>query len=203
MSCRYFFLYFFACFCGLLFSGGSSLSVGAAEPAQIAGKTQSPEKEYYETMQELYVLGSGDELKITVFGEDELSGVYAVLGGSLSFPLIGEVDVRNLSIREAEKKIAGLLADGYIKNPNISIEVLKFSPFYVMGEVRSPGSYDYTGEMTVLKAIAVAGGYTYRANKKTIEILRTNPGEGTILENVHDETKVIPGDIINVKERFF
>ena len=124
-------------------------------------------------------------------------------GGTVTLPLIGDVDVQGLSVKQAERRLVERLADGYIKYPNVTIEVLKFRPFYVIGEVRAPGSYPYELEISVLQAIAIAGGYTYRADQDDIEILRASEAEFKVIEGVDEDTVIIPGDIISIKERFF
>ncbi len=115
-------------------------------------------------------------------------------------PLIGTVESESLTPRELEASIATLFLDGFLKNPRISIEVLNYRPFYILGEVNSPGAYPYRAGMTILNAAALAGGFTYRANEKKIEVTRGGVGEPRIMPR---ETVVQPGDVIRVKERFF
>lgn len=150
-----------------------------------------------------YTVGSGDKLRITVFNEESLSGEFEVDGtGVLSMPLIGHVKARGLGLREIEKQIAAQLADGYIVNPRVSIEVLNFRPFYILGEVNNPGSYPYVDGMKVLNAVALAGGYTYRAREGELKVLRQ--GDASRQEQpVTEDDPVLPGDIIKVPERFF
>ena len=151
-----------------------------------------------------YTLGGDDEIKITVFGEADLSGTYRLSGtGAVSIPLIGEVALNGLTLREAEELIKGKLVDGYLVDPSVSIEVLKYRPFYILGEVRAPGSYSYVSDMNVLNAVALAGGFTYRANQKAVKILKKNEGESGEYEEFPVKTKISPGDVIVVKERFF
>lgn len=151
-----------------------------------------------------YILGSGDKLKITVFGEDKLSGNFTVNeAGQISYPLIGEVDVKNLNVPEVKEKMTGLLRQGYLKDPNIAVEVLEFRPFYITGEVRSPGSYSYVTDMSVMNAVILAGGFTFRAKQDEVEILRNTASGTLMLKDVETDQKIVPGDIILVKERFF
>lgn len=150
-----------------------------------------------------YQLGSGDEIKITVYGEEDLSGEFEIDGsGSVSMPLIGSVSVGGKNLKLAEKLITELLADGYLIAPRVSIEVLNYRPFYILGEVDEPGSYPYVNDMTVLNAVALASGFTYRANKKKIEITRKVDGKEQKL-TVGITAQVLPGDIIRIAERFF
>jgi len=149
----------------------------------------------------VYRLGSGDRLRVTVFGENDLSGEFQVDGaGSVAMPLIGEVRARGLTVRELEKAVTVALQDGYLKRPQVSIEVLNYRPFYILGEVQRPGSYPYVDGMTVLNAVALAGGYTYRARTTRLGIRRANDAEE---REVGDDAVVLPGDVIRIPERFF
>jgi len=151
----------------------------------------------------IYKLDSGDKLKVIVYEEKDLSGSFEVSGeGVVSLPLIGAVNAKGLSIRELEKSIETSLLEGYLKNPKVSIEVLNYRPFYILGEVKEPGSYPYVNGMTVLNAVALGGGYTYRANKSRITLIRAGESEKNKL-SVSAETRVLPGDVVRVEERFF
>lgn len=150
-----------------------------------------------------YRTGAGDNLKITVFGHDDLSGEFLVDGsGYISFPLIGKVKAGNVTVRELETAIAGKLRPDYLKNPRVGVEVLNYRPFYIIGEVQSPGSYAYVNGMTVINAIALSGGYTYRGRENKLLIIRANDPERKKQPANHD-TLVLPGDVIEVPERFF
>lgn len=149
-----------------------------------------------------YRLGAADVIRLTVFGEPDLSGEFKLDGnGMISLPLIGSLKVGGLSLREAEQQIAHALQDGYLLDPKISIEVASARPFFVMGEVQQPGSYHFVEGMTVLQAVALSGGFTYRANQKTILITRAGAQQESIEADV--TAAVMPGDVIKVKERFF
>lgn len=147
-----------------------------------------------------YELGRGDRLRINVFGEPDLSGEFEIDGsGSLSMPLIGVVNGGGLTSRELEVEIARMLSDGYLKNPQVSVEVLNYRPFYILGEVKTPGSYPYREGMTLLNAAALAGGFTYRADADDIRVKR----DGREEVRMTPDTVVEPGDIIRVTERIF
>lgn len=147
-----------------------------------------------------YRLSSGDRLRVTVFGEPSLSGEFEVDGvGTFSLPLIGTVDAQNETARGLEQRIADMLSAGYLRQPRVSVEVLTYRPFYIFGEVNSPGSYPYRAGMTLLNAVAVAGGYTYRANERRVEVKR---GEADPF-NANPQEIIMPGDIIRVNERLF
>lgn len=150
-----------------------------------------------------YRVASGDKLKITIYGEDELTGAYAVDGSQhLVLPLIGSVYVAALSPREIEDVLEQKYGDGYLVSPQISVQVAEGRPFYIIGEVRKPGGYTYIENMSVLNAVAVSGGFTYRADTSDIEILRKASGKESIID-VDMTDPVMPGDIVTVKERFF
>lgn len=148
----------------------------------------------------VYHLGPGDALRVTVWGEDDLSGSFTVDGsGRVALPLIGSVEVGGLDTVAAERAIAARFADGFLKHPRVSVEVTNFRPFYILGEVQKPGAYPFRSGLTVMGAVAVGGGFTYRADEDDIEIKR---GEGEPVDVPIDAT-VLPGDVINVKQRFF
>jgi polysaccharide export outer membrane protein len=150
-----------------------------------------------------YRLGAGDKLRIIVFGEESLTGEFFVSGsGKVSFPLIGEVEAVGKSIPELQQAIEAKLADGYLKQPKVSAEVLNYRPFYILGEVMKPGEYPYTNGLTVLNAVATASGFTYRADKHKVFIRRAST-TGEISEPLTPTTAVEPGDTIRIGERIF
>lgn len=150
-----------------------------------------------------YQLGAGDHIRVTVYGEEDLSGEFEIDGtGTISLPLIGSVIIGGHKLTDAEARIIALLADGYLNTPRVNIEVLNYRPFYIIGEVKQPGSYPYVSGMTVLNAIALGSGFTYRASEKKVEITRKIDGKEIKLTAAMTE-QVFPGDIIRVAERFF
>ncbi|HEX6958803.1 MAG TPA: polysaccharide biosynthesis/export family protein [Ferrovibrio sp.] len=151
-----------------------------------------------------YRLGSGDRVRITVYGQPELTGEYSVDGsGSLAFPLIGQVQAGGLTAASLEQLLVSKLKPDYLKDPSVSVEVLTYRPFYIVGEVRTPGSYAYVSGMTVINAVALAGGFTYRAKENSFYVTRTGEnGEKTKL-SASPDTPVLPGDVITVRERYF
>ena len=151
-----------------------------------------------------YRLGPEDNLNIIVYGEDSLSGEYTVSDtGNLDLPLIGNITVMGCNIDEAEAKIREKYAAGYLVNPSISTEIKSYKPFYITGEVQRPGHFDYVTDMTIIKAVALAGGFTYRADKKNVEVLKNHYSTGPIYKSSKVEDPVHPGDVIIIKERFF
>lgn len=151
-----------------------------------------------------YRLGSGDRVRVTVFGQPELTGEYAIDGGGqMSYPLIGQIRAGGLTAAELEKDLIGKLSPGYLKDPSVSVEVLTYRPFYIVGEVRTPGSYPFVNGMTVLNAVALAGGFTYRARESSFYLTRTDESGTKSKVNASPETAILPGDIITVRERYF
>jgi polysaccharide export outer membrane protein len=152
-----------------------------------------------------YMLGAGDKLRITVFGEERLTGEYSVNGnGVVAFPLIGDVPAGNLSVGQLQEAIRTKLAAGYLRDPRVSVEVMDFRPYFISGEVNTPGKYPYTDGLTVQQAVATAGGFTYRANTRRIAIKRANETTEHTVELLNGTPIYIrPGDTVRVLERFF
>jgi polysaccharide export outer membrane protein len=150
-----------------------------------------------------YTLASGDRLRVLVFGQDALSNTYAVnSSGNISMPLIGSVHAQGLTTAALERSVEAKLKDGFIREPKVSIEVDAFRPFFVLGEVTTAGQYPYIAGMTAETAVAVAGGYTPRANKYEVELTRVVDGH-PVTASVPVDQPVKPGDTIYVRERFF
>lgn len=150
-----------------------------------------------------YQLGSGDQVKVVVYGEEDLSGEFELDGtGIVAMPLIGPVNIGGKDLSNAEALISEKLADGFLINPRVSIEILNYRPFYILGEVKDPGSYPYVNGMTVLNAIALASGFTYRASESKIEVTRKIDGVEKKFR-IATTAAVLPGDILRVPERFF
>ncbi|MCB9929310.1 MAG: polysaccharide export protein [Alphaproteobacteria bacterium] len=151
----------------------------------------------------VYRLGSGDRIVVTVFGHEDLSGEFELDGeGRIALPLVGEVALGHRSLREAEGLVADRLKPDYLVNPRVSIQVANYRPFYILGEVKQPGSYPYVNGLTVVQAVAIAGGYTYRARQSRVSIQRARDPAAQ-QQGVGPDTVVLPGDIVNVPERYF
>ena len=150
-----------------------------------------------------YRLGAGDKLQIDVFNQQDLTGEYTLDGnGRFSMHLIGQVDAAGLTPTELADLLVSKLKPDYLVNPRISVRVQNFRPFYIIGEVKSPSSYAYVDGMTYLTAVAIAGGFTYRAKKDHVWVVRgADPESEEIKLDVND--KVQPGDIIRIAERMF
>ena len=150
-----------------------------------------------------YRVGSGDKLSIRVAGEADLSGEFLVdASGAISLPYVQSVTVAGMSTPQIERLIADRLRKGYIRDPQVAIQVIGLRPFYIMGEVTTAGSYPYQSGLTVQQAIAVAQGFGPRADKSSVTLTRRN-AHGTETTQVPLATQVYPGDIINVRERWF
>jgi len=150
-----------------------------------------------------YRLGAGDKLQIDVFNEPDLTGAYTLDGnGRFSMHLIGQVNAAGLTSNELEAFLVRKLKPDYLVNPRVSVQVQNYRPFYIIGEVKSPNSYAYVDGMTYLTAVAIAGGFTYRAKKNYAYVVRNDdPQREEIKLDVND--KVRPGDIIRIAERIF
>jgi len=150
-----------------------------------------------------YRLGPGDKIQIDVFNQPDLTGEYTLDGeGRFSMHLIGQVKAVGLTPTELADLLVSKLKPDYLVNPRISVQVENFRPFYIIGEVKSPSSYAYVDGMTYLTAVAIAGGFTYRAKKDHVWVVRgSDPDRKEIKLDVND--KVQPGDIIRVAERLF
>jgi polysaccharide export outer membrane protein len=148
-------------------------------------------------------LSAGDKVKVIVFGEDKLSGDYQIdTAGYLSLPLAGTIQAAGLTKPELEQALTTKLKSEYLRNPKVTVDVISYRPFYVLGEVQRPGEYPYRSGLNVLSAIAIGGGVTYRANNSTVLIQRSGTTE--MVEYPQSPTiPVLPGDVVRVPERFF
>jgi polysaccharide export outer membrane protein len=147
-----------------------------------------------------YRLGVGDQLRITVFGHEDMSAesIEVDSAGRITLPLAGDLVVINRTLEEVKRMIVEALTPEYLKNPQVSVEVLEHSDFYILGEVANPGPYPYTGGTRVINAVAMAGGFTYRAVEDEFVISRNGQQF-----RARQETPIRPGDVIKVRERFF
>jgi polysaccharide export outer membrane protein len=150
-----------------------------------------------------YRLDSGDRLRVNVFEQPSLSGTYTVdQAGYVAFPLIGAVPSRGHTLPELEGMIASKLRQGFLKDPDVTIEVDRYRSVFIMGEVGQAGQYAYVPGMTVQNAIAVAGGFTPRASQQSADVTRKVNGR-IITGRVPITDPVLAGDTIYVRERLF
>jgi len=149
-----------------------------------------------------YRLGIGDKLKITVFGEDSLSGPAEVnAAGHVALPLAGEVPAEGKTLGQFREIVALRLADGYLKNPKVTVEITNYRPIYIHGEVKTGGEFPYKTGLRLRDAVAMAGGYTYRANQSYALVTREGLSEARVPAN--GAVTLLPGDNVRIPERFF
>ena len=199
--------------------GFATMAACAAGPApdpspqqsvQTAAPPTAPKSAIVNPIGDGYRVDSGDKVKITVYNEPTLTGTFVVDGqGVVSMPLIGDVSVKNLTVQELQRLIETKLkgnpaagVQGYVRNPQVSAEVANYRPFYILGEITRPGEYPFISGLTVMKAVAAAGDFTYRADKNKIFIKSMDsPDEHEV--RLTPSTLVRPGDTIRIRERFF
>lgn len=175
---------------------------GCASASDGTSQTDIAQATSVESLAEAYHLDSGDRLRITVFRHVDLSGEFVLDGnGNLALPLIGEVRGGGQTLRELESQIEnGFREGGFLVNPQVGVEVLSYRPFYILGEVNQPGSYAYVSGMTGITAVAMAGGFTNRARQSSMSVQRRGE-DGR--RSIGLASTVLPGDILNIEERFF
>jgi polysaccharide export outer membrane protein len=151
-----------------------------------------------------YTLDSGDRLRIVVFGQDGLTNSYVVdASGDIAMPLIGSVVARGLTTDQLSQRLSDLLRQGFIREPHVAVEIEAYRPFFILGEVAQPGQYPYVANMTVETAVAIAGGFGPRGERKSVIISR-NYGNGQLLRfRTPITAQIQPGDTIQVQERWF
>jgi polysaccharide export outer membrane protein len=150
-----------------------------------------------------YVLGPTDRVRVKVYGEPDVAGEYEVdSAGYVSIPLAGRVRAAGSNTRQLERAITAALSKGIVRDPRVNVEIALYRPFYILGEVKKSGEYPYRVGMTVLDAIASAGGFTYRANENKV-FLRRAGGAGEEVYPLDAPVLIYPGDNIRVPERFF
>ena len=153
-----------------------------------------------------YTLNTGDHVQVTVFEEPDLS-ISAILDdtGAISFPLLGELQVRGLTVRQLESRITEGLRGRFLINPRVNVSMKEYRPFYVRGEVTSPGGFPFKPGLTVEKAVSMAGGFTSRASRSEFYIVSDDSSDGND-ENRRSATltsRIRPGDVINIEQSFF
>ncbi len=152
---------------------------------------------------EQYTLGSGDVVNISVFGQEDLSFQTRLSNvGVIRYPFLGDIKLTGKTVDEIERLIDEGLRGDYLVDPSVSVTVLEYRPFFIDGEVQQPGGYPFQPGLSLDKAVALAGGYTERANKNLMSIRRQIDGEETVTE-LGAKSMVFPGDIITVNSRFF
>lgn len=178
-------------------------SVGAC--ADGAGNAERPSAIRNANLSEprIYRLGVGDKVKITVFGEADLSGSFDVNAmGQISMPLVGDIAAKGVSPAQLKDAVARRLSEGYLKHPKVSVEVLNYRPLFVQGEVKNGGELVFKHGLKIQDVVAIAGGYTYRANQNYVLVTREDDPR-QVRVDLPSNFIVMPGDNIRVPERFF
>ena len=152
-----------------------------------------------------YKLSAGDKIHVSVYGEDTLTGDYIITSaGNLTFPLLNNISASGHTVEELQSMLARALSDGYVNNAQVSIQVLAFLPFYILGEVAHPGAYPVTTGLTLQQAVAAAGGYTYRANLRRAFFKHADEASERPVNPRTDRNIFIQaGDTIRISERHF
>ncbi|MCK6451535.1 MAG: polysaccharide export protein [Alphaproteobacteria bacterium] len=192
----------------MLSNGGPAAAADAMAPpqapvVQLAQAAQAALPPATAPMDD-YQLSTSDRVRVIVYGQPEMTAEYAINGaGEVAFPLIGRVKANGLTTTQLEQAIATKLNEGFLKDASVSVEVTQYRPFYVVGEVRTPGSYPFVWGMSVINAVALAGGFTYRAKENDFYLLRADKDGRKTRMSVKQDTPVLPGDVITVRERWF
>lgn len=191
--------------CATLLLSGCSGGGPAFEPA--SAPTSAPTSAAPATAPAVaggeYRLGSGDKVRVIVFGETDLSGEFVVGdSGNIDLPLVGAIQAKGASVSEFQDRVVTRLRDGYLNDPKVSIEVLNYRPFFITGEVKNGGEYPYKASLTIQDAVGVAGGYTYRA-ATDYAFLRRAGENREIKVSLNARVPINPGDSIRIPERFF
>ncbi|MEH2476395.1 polysaccharide export outer membrane protein [Nitrobacteraceae bacterium AZCC 2161] len=176
-------------------SSSTTASAQAQRPPSAASSTAASSG--------TYVLGPTDRVRVKVYGEADITGEYEVdSNGIVSVPLAGHVKAAGLTTRELERGITLALSKGIVRDPRVSVEVALYRPYYILGEVKKSGEYPYRIGLTVMDAVASAGGFTYRANESKVYLRRS----GSTVEEIYPldaPILIFPGDNVRVPERYF
>jgi len=150
-----------------------------------------------------YVLGPNDRIRVKVYGESEITGEYEIdASGQVSVPLAGRLRAAGLTTRQLERSITSALSKGIVRDPRVNVEIAIYRPYYILGEVKKSGEYPYRLGLTVMDAVASAGGFTYRANENKVYLRRAGGG-GEEIYALDSPVPVFPGDNIRIPERYF
>lgn len=206
---------------------GLAILGGCSGARLSSGLPEAPKLTQQDVAGQKYMIGAGDQILVTVFGEKDLSGIYSIdPEGMLAMPLVAPIKASGQSLEQLEQSVFQAYDGDYLIEPRVSVSMHRFRPFFILGEVRSPGGYDYVHNMTVEQAVAIGGGMTYRGHRDDIVIRRKMPihvdakSETTLSPEDQERldnsdmaltkdfratmaSRVYPGDTIEVGERFF
>jgi protein involved in polysaccharide export with SLBB domain len=169
-------------------------------PANAVAQSQAPSSA---SAAASYVLGPNDRVRLKVYGEPDIAGEYEIdSNGQVSIPLAGHIGAAGLTTRQLEHAIAAALAKGIVRDPRVNVEIALYRPYYILGEVKKGGEYPYRLGLTVMDAVASAGGFTYRANENKVYLRRSGAGAEEVYA-LDAPILVFPGDNIRIPERYF
>ena len=165
------------------------------------------------TLDESYLLGAGDKLQIALYGMNTGAERPGAAGndadqfvvsenGTIEAPLIGSLPASGLTVDQLKQEITAKLSQGYLKDPKVGVSMVTYRPFYIVGEVNKPGSYPCTARSRTVSAVALAGGYTYRANEE-FAIVERRQGDKIVKGRAGPDTAILPDDVIRITQRYF
>jgi polysaccharide biosynthesis/export protein len=187
----------------LVFLATSGVAPQFAVPAAARPKTLSSASPAVENPAENYVLGPNDRVRLKVYGEPDIAGEYEIdSSGQVSVPLAGHIRAAGLTTKQLERAIASALSNGIVRDPRVNVEIALYRPYYILGEVKKSGEYPYRLGLTVMDAVASAGGFTYRANEQKVFLRRSGAGAEEVYA-LDSPILVFPGDNIRIPERYF
>ena len=187
--------------CGIILA--VLLGVSDCGGASLGPVSEQEQKAYAEAATATPRLQAGEKIRVTVYGEDKLTGDYDIApNGLVSLPLAGTIKAAGLTQAELEAELARKFRTEYLRNPKVTVSITTFRPFYILGEVAKPGEYAYKSGLNVISATALAGGPTYRASRSTVLIQRV--GESGMREYpMSSNVPILPGDLVRIPERYF
>ena len=187
----------------LILLASSSVAPRFAAPAAAQPKTLPSTPPATDNPADNYVLGPNDRVRLKVYGEPDIAGEYEIdSGGQISVPLAGHIRAAGLTTKQLERAIASALSKGIVRDPLVNVEIALYRPYYILGEVKKSGEYPYRLGLTVMDAVASAGGFTYRANEHKVFLRRSGAGAEEVYP-LDSPILVFPGDNIRIPERYF
>jgi polysaccharide export outer membrane protein len=182
----------------------TTFGIGALFAVPALAQTQAhPSAPAIDTSADNYVLGPNDRVRLKVYGEPDIAGEYEIDStGQVSIPLAGHIKAAGLTTPQLERSIRAALAKGIVRDPRVNVEIALYRPYYILGEVKKGGEYPYRLGLTVMDAVASAGGFTYRANENKV-YLRRSGGSVEEIYALDAPVPVFPGDNIRIPERYF